>query len=81
MTVDEKPADNHGTTVDGSPACCRKNTPDAVIDCPGCLDELWSAHSSHFNAIELEIAQLVLWLGGQAGPKGVTKDDLAVRVE
>ncbi|KAJ4476656.1 hypothetical protein J3R30DRAFT_3292589 [Lentinula aciculospora] len=66
----------HGVTVDGSPACCRKNILGAVVNCSGCLDELWRIHSTDLSPEELNTAQLILWLVGQAGAKGLSKQEL-----
>ncbi|KAF5384735.1 hypothetical protein D9757_006233 [Collybiopsis confluens] len=81
VDIVENPAVKHGITVNGQPACCRKEISDAVVDCSGCLDELWQARSSHFNAQELTTAQLILWLVAQAGMKGVSKQDLIMNTK
>ncbi|KAJ3864146.1 hypothetical protein EV359DRAFT_41641 [Lentinula novae-zelandiae] len=81
MDVDEDLSVVHGVTVDGSPACCRKNILGAVVNCSGCLDELWRTHSANFSANELSTAQLILWLVGQAGAKGLSKRDLILNAK
>ncbi|KIK71368.1 hypothetical protein GYMLUDRAFT_90342 [Collybiopsis luxurians FD-317 M1] len=81
IDIAEDPAVRHGMTVDGRPACCRKEILGAVVDCSGCLDELWRAYSSQFSAQELDTAQLILWLVGQAGVKGMSKQDLVVKTK
>ncbi|KAJ3853299.1 hypothetical protein EV368DRAFT_39211 [Lentinula lateritia] len=81
VDVDEDLSVVHGLAVDGSPACCRKNILGAVVNCSGCLDELWRTHSANFSANELNTAQLILWLVGQAGAKGLSKQDLILNAK
>ncbi|KAJ3882381.1 hypothetical protein F5051DRAFT_500584 [Lentinula edodes] len=81
MDVDEDLSVVHGVTVDGSLACCHKNILGAVVNCSGCLDELWRTHSANFSANELNTAQLILWLVGQAGAKGLSKQDLILNAK
>jgi len=68
----------HGRTVDGGPGCCKQKAHKGVIDCSACLDDLWAARSATLGQTELELARLILFLVGQAGKKGVTKQDLLV---
>ncbi|THU88448.1 hypothetical protein K435DRAFT_830546 [Dendrothele bispora CBS 962.96] len=75
------PSPAHGKTVDGNPGCCKQTTYKGVIDCSACLDESWVVRSATFTPAELELARLVLFLVGQAGEKGVTRQDLLVNIK
>ncbi|KAJ3736873.1 hypothetical protein DFJ43DRAFT_382574 [Lentinula guzmanii] len=81
IDVVEVPSMAHGVAVDGSTACCRKNILGAVVNCSGCLDELWKIHSANFSAEELTTAQSILWSVGQAGAKGLSKQDLILNTK
>lgn len=77
MDVDGDMTAEHGKTVDGTVACCRKII-DGAIDCTGCLDDQWASASADFTEEELSIAQRMLYVVGQAREKGVTKQALMV---
>ncbi|KAJ3835083.1 hypothetical protein F5878DRAFT_328184 [Lentinula raphanica] len=81
IDIDKDSSVIHGVAVDGSPACCRKNALGTIVNCSGCLDELWKIHSARLSAEELSTAQLILWSVGQAGARGLSKQDLIVTTE
>lgn len=69
----------HGTTVDGTPACCKRLSEDSLIDCPACLEEEWSVFSTSIESDERDMFQLILDTVTASGAKGVTKTELLVR--
>ncbi|KAK7019694.1 hypothetical protein VNI00_017994 [Paramarasmius palmivorus] len=77
----EDPLGLHGKTADGSPACCKRTIAVEIIDCTTCIEDAWSAKSTTLTAAEMLIAQLVMWLVGQAGKGGVTKEDLVMNTK
>ncbi|KAJ3764305.1 hypothetical protein EV360DRAFT_31693 [Lentinula raphanica] len=81
IDIDKDSSVIHGVAVDGSPACCRKNALGTIVNCSGCLDELWKIHSARLSAEELSTAQLILWSVGQAGARGLSKQDLIKTLE
>lgn len=70
----------HGSAVDGTPACCRREAPTAVVNCASCLDEQWAISRSGFVPEEMVIAEKLLWAVGQSSGTGLSKTDLVVRL-
>ncbi len=68
----------HGRTVNHLAACCRQTCDNGVIDCSACLNEHWASLSASLLPEEMSLAELVLWIVGQAGSQGATKQTLVV---
>ncbi|KAJ7139701.1 hypothetical protein C8R44DRAFT_694295 [Mycena epipterygia] len=66
----------HGTTVDGTPACCKRLSEDSLIDCPACLEEERSVFSASIGSDERDMFQLILDTVTASGAKGITKTEL-----
>ncbi|KAJ7293167.1 hypothetical protein C8J57DRAFT_1268269 [Mycena rebaudengoi] len=68
----------HGTTADGSPACCRRLNEETLVDCQACLEEEWAAS---VGAGEKDKCQLILNIVSAKGEKGIEEDELLVKTE
>ncbi|KAJ7462797.1 hypothetical protein B0H11DRAFT_2054384 [Mycena galericulata] len=71
----------HGTTDEGTPACCRRVNEDSLIDCPACLEEEWAALCASIDPDERDKMQLILDAVSASGAKGITKHDLLVKTQ
>ena len=71
---------DHGLTVDGNAACCRKRVFLGLVDCAACLTEAWSSFIEHLSPEERDDAQWVIDTVRQAGAAGVRKSKLMVRL-
>ncbi|KAJ7102344.1 hypothetical protein B0H15DRAFT_814236 [Mycena belliarum] len=69
----------HGTTVDGSPACCKRWNEDSLIDCAACIEQEWCALAGSLERHERENMQLILDTVGKSGATGITKKELRVK--
>lgn len=72
--------DDHGVTVEGNPACCRRLVLLGLVDCAACLNEAWSVFTQHLSPEEKDDAQWVIDTVHQAGAAGVRKSQLMVRL-
>lgn len=72
--------DDHGFTVDGNDACCRRSAFLGLVDCAACLNESWSGFIEHLSPEERDDAQWVIDTVRQAGAAGVRKSKLMVRL-
>ena len=72
--------DDHGLTVDGNAACCRRAVFLGLVDCAACLNEAWSGFIEHLSPEERGYAQWVIDTVRQAGAAGVRKSKLMVRL-
>lgn len=79
MEVDSVTPPNHGKSIDGGTACCRR-VGKGVVDCTACLDEEWNVMGPTLDIEEMRLSQLMLFLIGQAGDGGVSKEDLIVGI-
>ena len=70
--------DNHGITVDGNAACCRRMIFVGLVDCVACLNEAWSGFIEHLDPEERDNAQWVIDTVRLAGATGVRKSKLMV---
>lgn len=68
----------HGKTEDGSIACCRKVSDDAV-DCQACLDQAFSSFTASLDPKDQELAIFVVKSIAEAGPRGIAKEYFQVR--
>jgi hypothetical protein len=68
----------HGTTEDGSAACCKRVNQDSLIDCAACLEEEWGALYGSIGGKDRDQFQLILDAVTGSGAKGITKRDLLV---
>ncbi|KAJ7225932.1 hypothetical protein GGX14DRAFT_548620 [Mycena pura] len=66
----------HGTTEDGSPACCKRVNDDSLIDCPACIEEEWGALYASLGCKDRDTFQLILDTVTECGAKGITKREL-----
>ncbi|KAJ7770882.1 hypothetical protein DFH07DRAFT_805534 [Mycena maculata] len=78
-TMEVETITSHGTTEDGSPACCKRENEDSLIDCPACLEEEWGAFYASTDHEERDKFQLILDTVSASGAKGITKHDLMVK--
>ncbi|KAJ7071454.1 hypothetical protein C8F01DRAFT_1110582 [Mycena amicta] len=66
----------HGTTVDGTPACCKRLNEDSLIDCPACLEEEWATLYESLDTNDRDIFQLILDVVTACGKGGISKSEL-----
>ena len=71
--------DDHGLTVDGNAACCRRMAILGLVDCATCLNEAWSIFIEPLSPEERDDAQWVIDTVRQAGATGIRKSKLIVR--
>ena len=69
----------HGVRADGEPAFCRRTT-EGLVDCPACLDEAEALLLRELNQEERSVAGKILTVLREAGPAGLTKQTLLVRL-
>jgi len=71
---------DHGFTKDKRSACCGINS-SGLVDCQACLDDETERLSGYLNEVEkawvLEVASLL----DDAGPRGIGKKDILVRLK
>lgn len=68
----------HGKTADGELACCA-NTSTGIVDCAACLSIATQSLLQSIDPEETEIARALLDALEDAGPEGLTKEELQVR--
>lgn len=78
IELDGEPGFGHGNTADGGLACCRRVS-EGLVDCVACLDDESADFLTSLTQKEKELALPILTGTRQAGWKGLTKDQLAVR--
>lgn len=72
--------DGHGVAIGRNPACCRRMVLHGLVDCVACLNEAWLALNEHLCPEERGDAQWVIDTVRDAGPAGVMKSKLMVRL-
>ncbi|KAF7340022.1 B-block-TFIIIC domain-containing protein [Mycena venus] len=71
----------HGTTEDGSLACCKRVNEDSLIDCAACLEGEWGALYASIGSKDRDQFQLILDTVTGSGAKGITKRDLLTKTK
>ncbi|KAJ6574623.1 hypothetical protein B0H19DRAFT_1124959 [Mycena capillaripes] len=79
--MDVETVADHGTTDDGSPACCKRVNEDSLVDCAACLEEEWGALYASVGHKERDEFQLILDTVTESGAKGITKTDLLAKTQ
>ena len=78
IDVDQPPPTlEHGKLADGKLAFCRR-TSEGVIDCQACLQHARESLLRELNADEQTAVGRILTALDEAGPSGLTKQDLCV---
>ena len=70
-------SDVHGKTADGELACCAIFST-GVVDCAACLTAATQSLLQSLDSEEAEILKLLLDALEDAGPEGLTKEELQV---
>lgn len=65
--------------MDGSVACCRRVSPDGLVDCANCLEGGWALISDSLTHQERALATEVLAIVREAGEQGIMKSDLQAK--
>ena len=76
MELDESSFD-HGKSVDGGVACCRRES-DGLVDCQACIEEEHSNFTINLNKEDRELALHMLTIIREAGSNGIARNDLRV---
>ena len=67
----------HGATVQGGQACCRKES-EGLVDCMGCLESDSSMFLIGLDPVDADVVNHISMTARHAGAKGVTKEQLLV---
>ncbi|KAI9068032.1 hypothetical protein FKP32DRAFT_1588061 [Trametes sanguinea] len=80
LSIDPSLRTDHGKKADGEPAFCRR-TSEGLIDCPACLQEAESVCLQELSQEERTVAAKLLALLRDAGPNGLSKQQLQADLE
>jgi oxalate---CoA ligase len=75
MEIDAE--EEHGKTVDGLIACCKRNS-DGLVDCLSCLEEESTVFADSLRTEEQPVALQILEIFRGRGSEGMTRSDLNV---
>jgi hypothetical protein len=64
--------------MEGGPACCRKVTPQGLVDCIVCLNDAWTALWGSLDPENRSRAEWIKNAVQQAGQTGIKKSDILV---
>ena len=79
IEIDSNFFQHHGKTTDGDIACCKLSSA-RIVDCIACLEaELLHFHSK-ITVDERELLSHILSVVRTAGPNGLTRAELTVRL-
>lgn len=73
------PGADHGFTRDKRTACCGMNS-SGLVDCQACLDDETERLSEYLNEEEKACILEIVSLLDDAGPRGIGKKDILVRL-
>lgn len=64
--------------MEGGPACCRKATPQGLVDCIVCLNDAWTTFCGSLDEDNQGRAEWIKNAVQQAGQTGIKKSDILV---